>query len=116
MCTIPLDCLMIGVDSCVRTTPGLAAPDFPRSLYPGLQIDMMVLYTTAAMVETDFADGPMRTEAQMETEIITAYEGTNNALRDSDVDITLNIVYIGRVGAFTLERQQSDSQGCLFYV
>lgn len=51
------------------------------------------------MIETNDVDGPMRSETQMETDIITAYEGANNALRDSGVDITLNVVHMARVGA-----------------
>lgn len=51
------------------------------------------------MIETNDVDGPMRSETQMETDIITAYEGANNALMDSGVDITLNVVHMARVGA-----------------
>lgn len=71
-------------------------PPLPDSVF---QIDVMVLYTTKAMIETNDVDGPMRSEAQMETDIITAYEGANNALRDSSVDITLNVVHMERVSA-----------------
>lgn len=45
-------------------------------------------------------DGPVRTESQMETDIIAAFEGSNNALRDSitgDVEVFLNVVRIERV-------------------
>lgn len=60
----------------------------------------MVLYTTNAMVAANSADGPLRSETQMETDIITAWEGSNNALRDSMPDgdeIIFNVVHIERV-------------------
>ena len=72
----------------------------PRFALGRLQIDVLVLYTPNAMVSTNSADGPLRSESQMETDIISAYEGSNNALRDSmtgDTEVSLNVVHIEKV-------------------
>eukprot|EP00904_Undaria_pinnatifida_P002945 jgi/Undpi1/12651/HiC_scaffold_6.g02319.m1 len=54
-----------------------------RILQSSTTIDVMVLYTTKSKSGTDDLDGPTRSNDQMETDIITAYEGANNALKDS---------------------------------
>lgn len=68
----------------------------------------MVLYTTKSMAGAD--DSPARSRAQMETDIITAYEGANNALNDSlgGTEVTLNVVHIGWVRALSLSLSPRD--------
>lgn len=62
----------------------------------------MVLYTKKAMLESNALDGAVRSNDQMESAIITAFEGANNALVDSGVGFTLRVVYMAEVGfAFT---------------
>lgn len=51
------------------------------------------------MLETKDLNGPLRSEAQVETDIITAFEGTNDALKNSGIDINFNVVHMERVGA-----------------
>lgn len=57
----------------------------------------MVVYTKKAMFESNSADGSVRSNAQMETDIITAYEGANNALADSGVDFRIRVVHMAEV-------------------
>lgn len=61
------------------------------------QIDVMVLVTKNARYASDSMDGKTRTEAQLETDIITSYEEANNALADSGIDVTLRVVHIESV-------------------
>lgn len=57
----------------------------------------MVLYTEKAKFSLGSEDGTVRTSSQMETDIITAYEGANNALVDSGVNMKLRIVHVQQV-------------------
>lgn len=59
----------------------------------------MVLVTKNARYASDSMDGKTRTEAQLETDIITSYEEANNALADSGIDVTLRVVHIESVRA-----------------
>ena len=58
---------------------------------------MIVLYTKKAMLESNSLDGAVRSNDQMESAIIAAYEGANNALADSGIGFTLNVVYMTQV-------------------
>lgn len=53
----------------------------------------MVLYTQAAMISSGTA-GTLLTNQQMETEIITAYATANDALADSGISATINVVHV----------------------
>ncbi|CAM9482761.1 unnamed protein product [Ectocarpus fasciculatus] len=57
-------------------------------------IDVLVLYTEKAMLESTSGDGAGRTIAQMESDIATAYQGANNALSASGVDFSVRIVHM----------------------
>ena len=73
----------------------------------------MVLYTTKAMAGTDGVN-PTRTKAQMETDIITAYEGANNALKESlgeGAEVTLNVVHIDMVRFFSVSLRGHEADG-----
>lgn len=56
----------------------------------------MVLYTKKALIDSTL-DTPVDTIEQMETSIITAYEGANNAMEDSGLGLTLNVVHMAYV-------------------
>lgn len=56
----------------------------------------MVLYTSAAMISSD-AGSTLLTESQMESEINNAYSFANDALADSNIDATINIVHVEQV-------------------
>ncbi|CAM9605666.1 unnamed protein product, partial [Ectocarpus fasciculatus] len=66
-----------------------------RVLTATTEIDVMVLYTAAAMISSGTA-GTLLTNQQMETEIITAYATANDALADSGISATLNVVHIAQ--------------------
>ncbi|CAN0470461.1 unnamed protein product, partial [Ectocarpus sp. 8 AP-2014] len=57
-------------------------------------IDVLVLYTEKAMLESNSGDGAGRSIAQMESDIATAYQGANNALSASGVDFSVRIVHM----------------------
>ena len=61
------------------------------------QVDVMVLYTKKAKFKTDSDEGTVRTSSQMETYIITAYEGANNAFLDSGIDLKIRVVHVQEV-------------------
>lgn len=58
----------------------------------------MVLYTDASMVRS--SGKTLKTEQQMETEIITAYAEANDALADSGISATVNVVHTARASAY----------------
>lgn len=60
-------------------------------------IDVLVLYTEKAMLESDSGDGAGRSIAQMESDIATAYQGANNALSASGVNFSVRIVHMEQV-------------------
>lgn len=60
-------------------------------------IDVLVLYTEKAMLESASGDGAGRTIAQMESDIATAYQGANNALSASGIDFSIRIVHMEQV-------------------
>lgn len=60
-------------------------------------IDVLVLYTNKAMLESNSGDGAGRSIAQMESDIATAYQGANNALSASGVDFSVRIVHMEQV-------------------
>ncbi|CAM9226026.1 unnamed protein product [Ectocarpus sp. 4 AP-2014] len=57
-------------------------------------IDVLVLYTEKAMLESNSGDGAGRSIAQMESDIATAYQGANNALFASGVNFSVRIVHM----------------------
>ncbi|CAM9964766.1 unnamed protein product, partial [Ectocarpus sp. 12 AP-2014] len=63
-----------------------------RVLTATTEIDVMVLYTPAAMISSGTA-GTLLTNQQMETEIITAYATANDALADSGISAAINVVH-----------------------
>lgn len=67
---------------------------------PGLrvihQIDVMVLYTEASLVKSATAGSALTTEQQMVTEILTSYAEANDALADSGISATVNVVHIAQ--------------------
>lgn len=64
-----------------------------RVLASSETIDVMVLYTKAAMVSSG-ADATLMTAKQMETDIITAFAVANDALADSGIAAALNVVHM----------------------
>lgn len=62
-----------------------------------VQIDVLVLYTSKAMSLSDNARGSINSSAQMESDIVGAYSMANDALTDSGVNVTLNIVHMQHV-------------------
>ena len=63
-----------------------------RVLTSSTTVDVMVLYTKAAMVKS--GTETLLTEDQMETEINTHYANANDALADSGIDAILNVVHV----------------------
>lgn len=63
-----------------------------RVLTSSTTIDVMVLYTGAAMVAS--GTGTLMTEDQMETDIAAAFATANDALVDSGIEATLNVVHM----------------------
>lgn len=61
------------------------------------QIDVLLLYTPRAMYASDSTGGAIKSTAQMETDLVTAYAMANDALKDSGVDFTLNVVHMQQV-------------------
>lgn len=66
-----------------------------RILTSSVTIDVMVLYTSASMVSS--GTGTLMTETQMETDIIAAFAGANDAFVDSGIDAVLNVVHMEKV-------------------
>eukprot|EP00752_Nemacystus_decipiens_P011073 g9837.t1 len=71
-----------------------------RVLTSSTTIDVMVLYTRAAMVSS--GTDTLLTEAQMETEIITHFATANDALADSGIDAVLNLVHVQQASRVSL--------------
>lgn len=60
-------------------------------------VDVLVLYTKNAMLETNSENAVGRSIAQMETDIATSYQSANNALTDSAVDFSVRVVHVQKV-------------------
>ncbi|CAM9749076.1 unnamed protein product, partial [Laminaria digitata] len=67
-----------------------------RVLTASTTIDVLVVYTKASMVASSADEPALITADQMETNIITSYEWANQALADSGVDATLNVVHMAQ--------------------
>ncbi|CAM9661323.1 unnamed protein product [Scytosiphon promiscuus] len=79
-----------------------------RILTASMNIDVMVLYTAASLVKSS-ANSALMTEQQMETEIITAYAEANDALADSGISATVNIVHIARASVAFVESSDMNT-------
>ncbi|CAM9303356.1 unnamed protein product, partial [Hapterophycus canaliculatus] len=66
-----------------------------RILAASTDIDVMVLYTDASLV-TSSGNAVLMTEEQMETEITTYYAEANDALADSGISATVNVVHMAK--------------------
>lgn len=60
-------------------------------------VDVLVLYTKQAMLDSNDENGARRSSAQMETEIATSYQEANDALVDSGVEFAIRIVHMQQV-------------------
>eukprot|EP00904_Undaria_pinnatifida_P009471 jgi/Undpi1/5654/HiC_scaffold_2.g00928.m1 len=68
-----------------------------RILTASTTIDVLVLYTKASLAASNSGEGALMSADQMETSIITAYEWANQALADSGIDATLNVVHMAQI-------------------
>lgn len=64
-----------------------------RVLASSTTIDVMVLYTKSSMVSSG-TDDSLMTADQMETEITAAFATANDALADSGISASLNLVHM----------------------
>lgn len=82
--------------------------DMPPRKFPLLAtgqqpvIDVLVLYTKNALLDSNTLAGDKRTNSQMETDIASSYQEANNALAASGVDFSIRIVRMLEVLVITL--------------
>lgn len=90
------ECLPRGVpDHRVRHAPVQTSPSLCERNQP--VIDVLVIYTPNARLDSTSLSGADRSSSQMETDIAASFQGANDALEASGVNFSLRVVHMREV-------------------